>query len=99
MLTSYLRVLVFYQLVFYTIDSLLLIYFDFNAGRYSSVGEIIYVFIICIFLCKSYKLPCRKATKKLMESTKKPHYRIMNKSKNVSCATIAKVSNEELCPF
>lgn len=30
---------------------------------------------------------------------KKPYYRIVNKSKNVSWATIAKVNNEELCPF
>lgn len=41
----------------------------------------------------------QKSYKKLMESTKKPYYRIVNKSKNVSWATIAKVNNEELCPF
>lgn len=91
--------LVFYQLVFYIVDSRLLIYFVFNAGGFFSVDEIMYVFIICLFIHKSYRLPCRKATKKFMESTKKPYCRIVNKSKNVSWATIAKVNNEELCPF
>jgi len=44
-----------------------------------------------------------KVQEKLTESThthtKVPRYRIVNKSKNVSWATIAKVNNEELCPF
>lgn len=44
---------------------------------------------------KNYK----KKKKKPRESTKRPHYRTVKKSKNVSCATIVKVNNEELCLF
>lgn len=81
----------------YITDRLLLIYFVWNT---IFICRSCHMFLLCVhFIYKSYKLPCRKVTKKLKESMKKPRYRVVNRSKNISWLLISNINKWGMCPF